>query len=299
MEWVTCAVCGADDSEPLLIRADRLSGEHFQFRECRRCGLLYLNPRPSMDEIAAFYPDRYEPYRADLPADWLTARRTQGAQVIKRRFVEAFRTGGRLLDVGCATGDFLARMAVRDWDVQGVETSPLAARVARKRHGVPVFVGQLGDMDFSNGSFDVITLWDVLEHLHNPLADLRRIHRLLVAGGHVILSIPNLQSWDRILFGSAWIGWDAPRHLHMFPPKPLERMLSSAGFRIIARRCILGGIGAFILSYQFWLASTAPKSCLQVLRAPSPLLPVLLWPYKELAYRFGRGPIETIACIKT
>jgi SAM-dependent methyltransferase len=248
--------------------------------------------------MATYYPDRYEPYQAGGGAGPLAMWRARQGQVIKRRFIEAYTEIGRLLDVGCATGDFLGHMVSHGWQVQGVETGRDAARIARQRYGIPVHTGRLADAHLSPASLDVVTLWDVIEHLHDPPSELARIHALLASGGLLVLTVPNLASWDRRLFGVHWIGWDLPRHLYAFPSEPLARMLTEAGFEILDRRCILGGVGAFMLSYSDWVEGAKPGFGYRLLRLVAPALPVLLWPYKELAYRRGRGPVETIACVK-
>ena len=298
MEWVPCALCGANDAETVVERADRFSGIRFQMQRCRQCGLHYVNPRPDVDEIAAYYPAAYEPYQATDGSGLLATWRARQGQGIKRRFVEAHAQTGRLLDVGCAAGDFLAHLVTHGWEVLGVETSPQASQLARKRYGITVHTGRLAEANLAPASLDVVTLWDVIEHLHDPPAELGRIHSLLAPGGLLVLTVPNLQSWDRRLFGVHWIGWDLPRHLYAFPPQLLARMLGEAGFEIIDRRCILGGVGAFRLSYDDWARSLNPPVWRWLFKRLAPVLPWLLWPYKELAYRLGRGPVETIACIK-
>jgi 2-polyprenyl-3-methyl-5-hydroxy-6-metoxy-1,4-benzoquinol methylase len=218
--------------------------------------------------------------------------------VIKRRFVEAYTRNGRLLDVGCATGTFIGHMAARGWEVEGVEVSSEAAQLARDRHGVHVHTGRLAEADIAPGSTDVVTLWDVIEHVHNPPAELAHIRELLVRDGLLVLTVPNLASWDRRLFGVHWIGWDLPRHLYGFPATTLERMVAEAGFRLVERRCILSGVGAFVLSYRNWAAALEPSFLQRALLSLTPAIAAAIWPYKELAYRRGRGPVETIACIR-
>jgi SAM-dependent methyltransferase len=298
METVPCALCGSTTAETVLERADRFSGERFRLQRCDQCGLLYVNPRPRVDEIAAYYPEEYEPYQEGGSASPLTTWRARQGQKIKRRFVEAHARAGRLLDVGCATGDFVGHMASHGWEVQGIEISPQAAQIARERYGVPVHTGRVAEAGVPEGSLDVVTLWDVIEHLHDPPAELRNLHALLAPGGLLVVTVPNLQSWDRRIFGMHWIGWDLPRHLYAFPAGPLARMLAEAGFQVIDRRCILGGVGAFLLSYGDWVKSLRRGAVRRILQSLAPALSWFLWPYKELAYRLGRGPVETIACVK-
>lgn len=301
MEYTCCDLCGADAPVPLLERADRFSGEVFHYVVCGECGLIYLNPRPDVSDLLSYYPDDYEAYQ---PLRTLTAVgrwRQRHALSILRRFVATHRRGGRLLDVGCATGEFLREMQAHGWEVQGVEISPQAAAIAQERHGLNIFVGPLTSFDAAAGMFDIITLWDVLEHLPSPRTHLLRIHHLLSSEGRLIFSIPNLRSFDARLFGCWWIGWDAPRHLYLFPEPALKRLLARTGFEIEEQRCLLGGPGAFQLSWQFWHHQRADSTVgirRRVTPILLPLLPYLLWPYKELSYALNRGPVVTVVARK-
>jgi 2-polyprenyl-3-methyl-5-hydroxy-6-metoxy-1,4-benzoquinol methylase len=300
MESVCCDLCGADTAIPLFERADRFSGALFGYVTCPECDLIYLNPRPSTSDLSMYYPNSYEAYR---PLETLTAImrwRRRHALSIMRRFVTCFQPPGRLLDIGCATGEFLQEMQRSGWEVEGVEISPQAAVIAQETRGLKVFVGPVAAFDAPKNTFDVVTLWDVLEHLPSPYVALRKIHGWLRNGGHVIFSIPNVQSFDARLFGHGWTGWDAPRHLYIFPEPTLNRLLTEAGFEIEEQRCLLGGPGAFLLSCQFMLDSRvrSVKTRGRILRALSLLLPFLLWPYKELSYALRRGPIITVVACK-
>jgi len=191
-------------------------------------------------------------------------------------------------------------MQAHGWKVQGVEISLQAAAIAREKYGLRVFTGPLAAFSAPAAAFDIVTLWDVLEHVPSPRADLLRIHRLLSSEGCLIFSIPNLRSFDARLFGRWWIGWDAPRHLYLFPEPALKRLLAQTGFEIEEQRCLLGGPGAFRLSWEFWLdqcvGSRVAKG--KGARILSLLLPYLLWPYKQLSYAFGRGPVMTVVARK-
>lgn len=300
MEHVCCDLCGTDSSVPLLDRIDRFSGEVFHYVRCSECGLIYLNPRPEVDELLAYYPDDYEAYQPLAASTGVAHWRRRHALRILRRFVTHYRPCGRLLDVGCATGEFLEEMQAHGWAVNGVEINPRAASVARERLGVNVFAGSLVSYEAAEGAFDLVTLWDVLEHLPSPRAQLQRIHRLLSSEGRLILSIPNLRSFDARLFGRWWIGWDAPRHLHLFPDSALSRLLARTGFEIEAQRCLLGGPGAFQLSLEFWREQRAGSQSARgrAARFLFPLLPYALWPYKEVSYALRRGPVMTVVAHK-
>lgn len=306
MERVNCNLCGSDETELLLERVDRLhkSSGPFHYVRCLRCRLIYLNPRPTLDEIHTYYTEEYEAFkeREESFPFWfgqhfltLTEKRCKAVENMcsTRR--------GRLLDVGCARGDFLLGMKERDWEVWGVELSAQAAQEARDRIGASILHGQLEEAGFPNAYFDVITLWDVLEHLFDPKASLKEVNRILDEDGLLVLGVPNLSSFDARIFGEAWIGWDAPRHLYAFPAEVMARLLTEAGFIIVSRKCFYGGYGAFSLSLQFYLEERVRQGRGQDILfwiARQRLLHYILWPYFQVAYALGKGPTITYFCRK-
>jgi len=304
MEWTTCNLCGSNQTTLYCEGRDRQLGgtERFQLVRCQQCGLIYLNPRPSRDEIGWYYPDDYEPFtRFSRGRSGPLARWSYTRYLDKRcRAVMRWKSSGSLLDVGCATGEFLARMRGYGWQVQGVELSPTAAERARREYDLDVFGGDLAQARFPDRYFDVATLWDVLEHLYDPLAELAEINRVLKDDGLLVIELPNTRSFDASLFGPYWIGLDMPRHLYVFPLAPLEAMLEMSGFQIVSRRCFSGGYGAFVLSLSFWLEEQPFKWLGRLVTALSmgPALRLLLMPYIYLTYALGRGPEIALFCQK-
>jgi SAM-dependent methyltransferase len=275
-------------------RRDRFAGESFRYVRCAACGLIYLDPRPDARSLLGYYPSSYEAYRPLESLRSVARWRRQHALSLLRRFVARYATVGRVLDVGCATGEFLLEMRAQGWDVQGIEINPQAAAIARDEYGLDVYTDPIERSD-PPSQYDVITLWDVLEHLPSPRAGLLRMGRWLRPGGYVVLSVPNLESWDARLFARWWIGWDAPRHLYLFARPVLDRLLAETGFQVVDRRCFLGGPGAFILSWQFWCDERGLPKPVRDLAA---LAPYLLWPYKEMAYALNKGPVVTVVARK-
>jgi hypothetical protein len=146
----------------------------------------------------------------------------------------------------------------------------------------------------------VVTLWDVLEHLRDPMAELAEIHRLLDDEGLLVIEIPNTRSLDAALFGAYWIGLDMPRHLYLFAPEILEAMLALSGFHIVSRRCASGGYGAFLASLRLWIEERRHKLVKRLVTGLSrgPVLRFLLAPYIYTAYSLGKGPEITLICRK-
>ncbi|RDI76261.1 Methyltransferase domain-containing protein [Gaiella occulta] len=262
--FVTCRRCGADDPALVVCSGDRLLGLPGGFRvvRCRRCGFLYTNPQLGEAALARHYPPEYPPYhpppngqaepdgrlRAGLRAGVLEARRypargdggrlrwraagTLASRLLSQRFVwlPPFVPGGTLVEVGSATGAYLAEMRALGWDVVGIEVDPAASATARQRHGLDVRTGTVEQAALPDGYADVVVMRMVLEHVRDPRRTLSELRRVLKPGGRLLLSVPNAGSLEARLFGSAWYGWDLPRHLSHFTPASLAALLSEAGF---------------------------------------------------------------------
>ncbi len=304
METVGCLFEHKDTQEPAYVVGDRLGdgSDAFQIMRCRECGLLFLNPRPTLAEIGRYYcygayRQEFAPAVEDEPS-WL--RRWNRRYSLNKlcRFVEKVKPeGGRLLDVGCGTGNFLAQMQKRGaWEVYGLDTSQKAVEYAKRRLQLPVFCGVLENANHSSASFDAVTLWNVLEHLHNPLQTLSEVRRILRPDGVLALSVPNGGCLDACLFGSHWIGLDPPRHLYTFTRKTLAQLLERTGFRLFEVRYITGSYHSFVTSVQLCIQNSRLIPNETMRRALCRLvssLPVhmLILPYLRATEIVGRGAI--------
>jgi SAM-dependent methyltransferase len=254
METVSCILCGSNQYALLYEAADYWL-ENLQMRarfvRCEHCGLVYQNPRPAVLEIGAFYPDAYEVFQSGEHR-----QRAPGFRYgMKRRssFITRYKQSGILLDVGCATGVFLRWMEqTGGWVVYGVEPSDRAAQAARQQ-GLNVTTGTLEDARHPSAFFDAVTLWDVVEHLHDPVAALREVHRVLKPDGILVMRLPNLDSIDARLFGKYWAGLDAPRHLYIFRIQTLKDLLGETGFQAVEMNSQVGGYLNFVKSVRFSL----------------------------------------------
>ncbi len=237
VESPDCLLCGSSSARTLFIARDRLLGRPGEFPvvRCTSCGLVFLRPRPSPSALGSFYPDTYYPLdqqpsrEAFAVAEGLLARITE------------WRRGQRLetpsiLDIGCGTGLFLHLAHEAGLRVRGIELSESAVAYARANYGLDVHHGTLENADLPEESFDIITMWHVLEHLPSPVEALRRVARLLRPGGLLLLGVPNIGSIEARIFGRRWFSLDAPRHLSHFTPRTLAAALIAAG--LIPRRII-------------------------------------------------------------
>ncbi len=243
----TCPVCHDTDAQPFLDVPDRFepeAGTPYHLVRCRKCSLIYLNPRPDESVSGRFYEhEGYTPFvsatgAASMQDKVYTALRSANNRW-KRNFIEK-QAGrkGRLLDVGCGTGEFLQEMQSAGWDVRGVERDARAAAHAVEALRLSVVRGGLDALPSPENSFDVITAWHVLEHLYEPHRAIVRMRDLLKKGGLLIIAVPNSASLDARIYRQNWIAFDTPRHLQHFTPAALQTMLKMHGFELRAMRSL-------------------------------------------------------------
>jgi SAM-dependent methyltransferase len=139
------------------------------------------------------------------------------------------------------------------WKVSGLEPSLEASAYARDQLGLEVYRGTVEEVDFPAQRFDVITLWNVLEHLPDPNTILQRLSGWLKPDGLLVYNTPNLDSLDARLFGQFWIGYELPRHFVVFSRRSLTQLLARSGFKIIDRQCVYGSYALFMSGARFWL----------------------------------------------
>jgi len=280
----TCNYCGSDDIEKFMNIKDRFSNEIFQYNNCSSCGLIFLEKILSETEILNYYPEFYEAY--NVVGDQKLLEK-------KLQFIFSFcKKCSSILDVGCASGNFL-KVAKKNGfrDVFGVELNSSMREIASHK-GIEIIGSTLTDAYRTGRTFDVITLWDVFEHLPDPITSLELIFSMLNQNGLLFISIPNLNSFDRFLFGKSWIGWDAPRHFFLFDQKLLKELLNKCGFDYIGAHGVTGAKGAFNLSIDKYLNREISKTKL------FSLFSLMLWPYRQIGYIFKRCPVITVVARK-
>lgn len=305
METVPCPLCGFESFTHVLTSGDMLHdcpGE-FKIVRCDECGHVYQNPRPTPDAIAECYPQDYEPYRAVNESDLGRVRRQlrkAATWLLDSQSVflpQSDRHPPRGLDIGCATGRFLVELQKRGWEAVGIEPSPAAAEAARSQ-GFEVTTGTLDDVRFEAGRFDAVFLWMVLEHVHDPVATLVEIRRILVPRGSVVFSVPRYDVCEAKLFGRYWLGLELPRHLHQYTKPALVKLLQETGFvleRIIPHRSALSAlasIGLYLRSRRRlrWLG----ERILRFTANPRAWGLALLWPFAFLQAAVRQSPWITV-----
>lgn len=233
-----CLLCEREDVKPLLTQKGN------SFVRCRHCGLIYQNPPPPADESRKYYEKGYYEKLGDRNVSIHKARLS-----VYRNFLSqcaVYRRTGRILDIGCGYGDFLRMAQEQGWEVWGIEPSREAGESAQKVLGSRVLNGTVESVDFPPNHFDVITLWNVIDCLPDPLAALAKIQAWLSPGGVLLIRTPNsFFHWAiyRLYssFGSLFkkIGWDKEASVFLranFDVKTLRKLLELAGFSTLEIR---------------------------------------------------------------
>lgn len=224
----------------------------FTVVKCTSCGLMRTSPRPTPDTMGFYYPDNYGPYVGTRvqPAKPKTASWLRKMLRPVFRLVFNFNTTilppiapGRMLEIGCASGAYLHHMAGEGWKVQGIEFSEKAAQTAAQL-GYRVHAGPLETAPQPEEAFDLIVGWMVLEHLHDPIACLRKLHGWAKPGAWLVLSVPNAGSFEFSIFKDKWYALQLPTHLHHFTPQTLENILQITGWKLekVHHQRVLGNL---------------------------------------------------------
>lgn len=245
LHTVLCPLCGSPDYRVLipsryplrmsaqeLARVYRASSDHElldQLVACRACDFRYLNPRPLDEIITSSYTGAVDPaFVAQNDERIRTFRRTLDA-IIRRTGMPV--AGRRLLDVGCAGGAFPQAARQAGFDAMGIEPSHWLAEYGRAEYGLNIQQGLLQDGAFPAASFDVVSLWDVIEHVPDPNALLATIRGILRPGGHLLVNYPDVGSWAARLLGRRW-PFLLSVHLLYYTRESMTRQLRQAGFEV-------------------------------------------------------------------
>lgn len=234
-------MCGSSSVE--AVHAKEFGGRPWSLARCRRCGLHFTDPRPPLDFLDACYAGDYH---AELRTEGGTER-AFGAKY--RRYADWLSKhlppGGRVLDIGCATGLLVRMLCDRGCRAEGIELNPRSAEWGREHYGITIRDQPLERCDFAPGSFDAVTLTDVLEHTPHPRDFLADVGRLLVPGGLVLVTFPDISSPESRYFRLIarltrrpwfWRNCHIPLHTWEFTRATARACFESAGFRVIGFR---------------------------------------------------------------
>jgi len=243
VEWVSCDQCKSQ--EYTTIYPSTFVKEHFQFDKsesfkyaspdqargnivkCKNCGLIYMNPR-DIDIEKVYENVTHDDYYLSSTLDRISTCERDKEKMEK---VIGLGKGRRLLDVGCSYGLFMDVCKDVGWDVYGCELSKIQYDYTKKKHK-KIHNTEVSKSGFIDNFFDVVTLFDVIEHLTSPTKFLKEVHKVIKPGGYFIACTPNISSWQAKFFGKKWLNY-ARMHIYYFTPKSLTKMLETNGFKVV------------------------------------------------------------------
>ncbi len=249
MEPARCCLCGLDDSDPVAVGEDfeyRTSPEVFRAVRCRRCDLVYLNPRPAPTELSRIYPADYHAYDFSPESFGLVhavRRRLEARRMLA--WCAGLPDDARILDVGCGDGfhlEVLKEFGRPGWRLEGIDPDPRAVEAGARR-GLTVHRGTVQTLDLPRSTYDLALHIMTLEHVDDPIGVLEGIHDVLRPGGRCVIVTDNVESPDFRLFGGRhWGGYHFPRHLHLFSKKTLGAAAARVGFEVESLRTIVSPV---------------------------------------------------------
>ena len=231
-----CPWCGSEKAQiNLWLRDEFLTKEDFHICECLNCGLLYTMPRPDKDKIGAYYKSN-EYYSHQENKKGFIPKVYERVKSVNLKHKYKLATNGlqpgKLLDIGCGVGDFLHTSEMHGWECIGVEPSEDAKTIAQKRmKGMIITSEELES--FSDGAFDVITMWHVLEHVDDLKWQVAQLQRLVKPSGRVVIAVPNYKSYDGQYYKEHWAAYDVPRHLNHFNRITLSKIFKTSGLELV------------------------------------------------------------------
>jgi 2-polyprenyl-3-methyl-5-hydroxy-6-metoxy-1,4-benzoquinol methylase len=231
-----CPVCNSNSFQHFKTIKDYfLSGEVFQLDKCNNCGFIFLNPRPDKEKLQEYYQS----------TEYLSHSKSQRNltsmiyDVIKNyslhkkfQVISQYHDNGKILDIGCATGEFLNYYKKKGWQTLGIEPALYPRNYAIEKYGLEVY-DEPKIQELEKNSFDVITLWHVLEHVPELAKRVEQIRGLLKNNGVIVIALPNHNSWDARHYDEYWAAYDAPRHLYHFSQDTFQLLLAKFQLRLI------------------------------------------------------------------
>jgi len=239
IHYTLCPICGsAGISEVFKVKDNTVSQEYFEIYHCRNCQVRFTQNPPSETSIGAYYKSEDYISHTDSSKGLINrmyrfVRNFSLNQKKKLVEKETSLKSGNLLDVGSGTGHFASAMQKAGWKVTGLEPDEGARAVASKEHSIELITsGEL--FNLSENRIDTITLWHVLEHVHDVKKYIQAFKKLLADNGKLFIAVPNYTSYDAEKYKEYWAAYDVPRHLYHFTPKTMQWLMKERGLKIVA-----------------------------------------------------------------
>ncbi|MCX6296856.1 MAG: class I SAM-dependent methyltransferase [Bacteroidetes bacterium] len=230
-----CPVCNSVQNKPFLVCVDHtVSRETFNIVECESCGFKFTNPRPNESDLGQYYKSEEYVSHSNTKKGFINSvyQTVRKYTLLKKlQLVSKHFKTGKILDIGCGTGEFLNTCKNAKWETFGIEPDDDARNMAIKNYGLDI--RKESDLSgLADSSFDVISMWHVLEHVPNLNERVEELKRLIKPTGMIIIAVPNCESLDAKSYKELWAAYDVPRHLYHFIPKDIETLFQKHGMKV-------------------------------------------------------------------
>jgi 2-polyprenyl-3-methyl-5-hydroxy-6-metoxy-1,4-benzoquinol methylase len=295
---VACCVCETDDALPVGVGEDfeyRTSADTFLAMQCSSCGLVYLNPRPSVSEFERIYPENYHAF--DFSEEDFGFVHKVRSRLEAKRLLELCKDlpdDARILDVGCGDGfhlKLLKKYGKASWRLEGVDIDKRAAEMA-ERSGLEVHTGNIEELDLQKNSYDLAIMFQTIEHVEKPENVLSAALEVLKPGGKLVVVTDNTDSIDFKFFkGSYWGGYHFPRHWNLFNRKSLAKLAKKTGFEIAKLTTVVSPVNWVYSIHNSLVGFAAPRFLIDRFTLKSPLALSVFTSLDIALQKLGRGAL--------
>ncbi len=241
IHYSQCPACGSENITALLTATDHtVSNQQFAVWHCSNCTLRFTQDVPGQDDIGPYYQSEKYISHSDTKKSLVNTlyHFVRRKTLLSKKKLVTQQTGllkGIILDIGCGTGAFLHTMKMAGWGSTGLEPDAIARNKAAELYNLhPESPEQL--FTLKESSFNAITMWHVLEHVHDLHGYMKQLHKILAASGRLFIAVPNYTSYEATVYQQNWASWDVPRHLYHFSPQAMKALLQQHGFVLQATR---------------------------------------------------------------
>jgi len=240
IQYKACPLCNSKNIQAALATMDySISKEAFDIFDCMDCSFRFTQSIPSPETIGPYYNSEVYISHSDTKEGFVNRVYHTARDLMlnrKRKLVQSLTQGKRLLDVGSGTGYFLDHMKRNGYQVKGIEIDSDARQATKKKFGIEV----AEPSSLLNGELkekvEVVTMWHVLEHLHDLHGYMKSIHHQLTEDGFLLIAVPNHASYDAQYYKKLWAAYDVPRHLWHFTPKTIAQLANKNGFEVVSQK---------------------------------------------------------------
>lgn len=238
VHYTSCPVCGSGNIKNVFAVKDfTVSEKEFVIAECKDCSLRFTQDVPDAESIGEYYKSENYISHTDTSKGLVNSlyKKVRSRTLKqKRKLVESItgKKTGRILDVGSGTGAFVSEMKTGGWEVTGLEPDSDAIKIAKELYGIEL-QGTNKLFDLPSESYDAITLWHVLEHVHQLQEYIAQLKKILTDDGRLVIAVPNYTCYEEKNYKQYWAAYDVPRHLYHFSPAAIETLINKHGLRII------------------------------------------------------------------